>query len=71
MFDNLRDMSDNSGLFQEQPEERPEPTGPRIGTGRIFGMTAGQRFLLSLLLFAAVVMIGVMCLLVTEKVALF
>jgi len=66
MFDNLRDLSDGSSLFEEptEVEYAAVPKGPQR---RFLGMTPAQRFLLSLMLFASIVMIGLMCLLVTEK----
>jgi hypothetical protein len=66
MFDNLRDLSDGSSLF-EDPADAQYATGPKGPQRRFLGLTPAQRFLLSLMLFASVVMIGLMCLLVTEK----
>lgn len=69
MFDNLRDLSDG------QPAPRPAPA-PAVeeyrapGSGRMLGMTAGQRLVISILLFFAVLLLGTMCLLVTQKVLL-
>ncbi|HET7010298.1 MAG TPA: hypothetical protein VFI11_05940 [Anaerolineales bacterium] len=69
MFDNLRELTD-----------RPEPRGEAVSfpteeygdeprrSGRILGMTAGQRLLIAILLFFTVVVMSVMCLLVTERV---
>jgi len=68
MFDNLRDLSDG------QPAAKPVAAAPPVeeyrapGTGRMFGMTAGQRLVISVLLFFAVVLLGTMCLLVTQRV---
>lgn len=66
MFDNLRDLSDGSSLFEEPADAQYSavPTGP---PRRFLGMTPAQRFLLSLMLFATVVIIGLMFLLVTER----
>jgi hypothetical protein len=36
----------------------------------MLGMTAGQRLVISILLFFAVLLLGTMCLLVTQKVLL-
>ena len=66
MFDNLRDLSDGSSLF-EDPADAQYAATPRGPQRRFLGLTPAQRFLLSLMLFASVVMIGLMCLLVTEK----
>jgi hypothetical protein len=69
MFDNLRDLSEG------QPAPKPKPaTAPAVeeyrapGSGRMLGMTAGQRLLISIMLFFAVVLLGTMCLLVTQRV---
>lgn len=64
MFENLREASEPSGY-----EEAPRAKGRRrIPERRFFGMTAAQRFVLSLLLFGAVVVMGIMCLVVTGRV---
>ncbi len=67
MFDNLREASERSDLFDDvaaaeakAARRRPKP--------RRFGMTAGQRFFLSLLLLATVTVVGVMCLVVFQKI---
>ncbi|MGH2606101.1 MAG: hypothetical protein ACRDG5_05880 [Anaerolineales bacterium] len=64
MFDNLRDLSDQPEEYEpgydEILQEAPAP--------RLFGMTAGQRFVLSILLLASVTMVGILCLVVTGKV---
>jgi hypothetical protein len=68
MFDNLREMSDDSGLFQEVGDEQPAAKRVRRKAGKKFlGMTPGQRFILSVLLLFTVVVMGMMCLLVTQK----
>jgi hypothetical protein len=68
MFDNLRDMSDGSS-YLETPEletsVQPKSKGPER---RVFGMTAGQRFILSILLLLTSIVMGAMCLLVFQKV---
>ncbi len=69
MFDNLRDLSE----VQPPPKETvsvPAEVYEIPGGGRILGMTAGQRLVISILLFFAVVLIGTMCLLVTQRVIL-
>jgi hypothetical protein len=69
MFDNLRDLSD--GQPAPKPAAAPvveEYSAP--GSGRMLGMTAGQRLVISILLFFAVVLLGTMCLLVTQRVLL-
>ena len=71
MFDSLRDMSDDSTEF-EQPVDtifEPEPYDPEAG--RFLGMTAGQRLVISILLLATVIVLGLTCLMVTEKIWFF
>jgi hypothetical protein len=71
MFDNLREMSDDAGLFEEadeQPFEFPVEERPEV---RFLGMTAGQRLILSLLLLATIIVMGMSCLVVTGKVVFF
>ncbi len=66
MFDNLREASTGGDSFRDSGLPAPRrPSGRRI-----FGMSAGQRFLISLLLLLTVIVMGVMCLLVTGKVFL-
>jgi hypothetical protein len=70
MFDNLREITDDTGDFDEPIEsifenDFDEPVG---GDGRIMGMTAGQRFFISLMLLATVIVLGITCLMVTQKV---
>lgn len=79
MFDNLRDLSDDGGIYDETPEDRGgskamevgAKVGTRLSTGRFMGLTAGQRFILSILLLLTVFVMGSMCLLVLGKVTLF
>lgn len=64
MFDDLRDLSGEPVTYEDFDYEE-KPRGPER---RIFGMTAVQRFILSLMLLVTVVVLGSMCLLVTERV---
>jgi hypothetical protein len=69
MFDNLRDLSEG----QPAPKPAAAPVVEEYqapGSGRMFGMTPGQRLVISILLFFAVVLLGTMCLLVTQRVIL-
>ena len=70
MFDDLRDLSED----MENPDEA-QPLPYRIrsaGPERlIFGMTAMQRFIISILLFFTVLVMGTMYMLVTESLWLF
>ncbi len=74
MFDDLREMSDGSSMFDE-PVESPfsiEEEAYIGGSGGNFlGMTPGQRFFISLLLLGTVIVLGMMCLIVTQKVMFF
>jgi len=75
MFDELRQLSDGEALFEE-PEEydyeyeyEADDLGP---PPRYFlGLTPGQRLVLSLLFLGTVVVMGMMGLLVTGKLAIF
>jgi hypothetical protein len=68
MFDNLRDMTDDPYGYGKPDLEttvQPKRAGPER---RVFGMTAGQRLVLSILLLMTTAVMGMMCLLVTGKV---
>jgi hypothetical protein len=70
MFDNLRDLSEGQPAA---PKPAPAPAVEEYsapGSGRMLGMSAGQRLVISILLFFAVVLLGTMCLLVTQRVML-
>ncbi len=70
MFDDLRgiDEEDDGSMFEEPAELAldVEDVGPR--RGYFLGMTPAQRFLISLLLLGTVIVLGAMCLMVTQKV---
>jgi len=67
MFDNLRQDASSSPLFQEDEVNQVEPR--RSGRGGMFlGMSAAQRFVIALLLFMLVCVLGTFCLLATEKI---
>ncbi len=68
MFDNLRDITDDSDAYDEPIESIFEQDFEQSGDGRIMGMTAGQRFFISLMLLATVIVIGITCLMVTERI---
>ena len=71
MFDNLREISEGASEFEELEEVAFEPVYPEVPERRFLGMTVGQRFLISLLLLGTVVVMGVMCLMVTERIWLY
>jgi len=71
MFDNLRELTDRpEAKAQPAPLPTEEYEEPAPGSGRFMGMTAGQRLLISILLFFTVIILSVTCLLVTERILL-
>jgi hypothetical protein len=66
MYDDLRNLTDQEDSPYEEKaiDSYTEPTLQK----RMFGMTAGQRLLLSVLLLAAVIVMGLMVLLVMQKI---
>ena len=76
MFDNLRDPADSSFYEEEKndlyKEPAPKPAAPRRrSSGRFLGMTAQQRFLISLMLMFTVCLIGTLAMFVLGKMSLF
>ncbi|KPL83922.1 hypothetical protein SE15_01525 [Thermanaerothrix daxensis] len=69
MLDDLRSSIDFS--FSEEEEPTPPSTRRRRRRGQFLGMTAAQRFVLSLLLFLMTVVLGMLCLVVTGRMMLF
>ncbi len=70
MFDNLDDPLDLTYFGELEDSafgDYVEDAHPR----HFLGMTPGQRFVISLMLFGTVVVVGLLCLLVTEKVLIF
>ena len=79
MFDNLRDSAESS-FYEEEPndlykEPVAQPTPRRRAAvarnGRFLGMTAQQRFLISVMLFFTVCIVGTLAMFVLEKMSLF
>jgi hypothetical protein len=76
MFDNLRKKSAEQAEFLNEeavaaaaaPEPKPAPR--RLGSGQFLGLTPGQRFVLALVLFLNVSMLGCLALLVFQKITL-
>ncbi len=67
MLDDLRNLA--SQPVDEPPE--PKETRPmKSRDGHFLGMTAAQRFVVALLLFVMVVLLGTLFLVVTDKVAI-
>ena len=85
MFDNLRDSADSS-FYEEEPNDLyKEPAAPaskpgkkpataakkrRGNNARFLGMTAQQRFIVSLMLLFTVCMMGTVAMLVLGKMSL-
>jgi hypothetical protein len=69
MFDDLRDAPEESDFLDEEYESPYEPARATRRRGRFLGLTSAQRLVLSILLMGTVVVIGILFLLVTGKVA--
>ena len=80
MFDNLRDSAESS-FYEEEPNDlykEPAPSGKsksaaprRRSSGRFLGMTAQQRFLISMMLMFTVCITGTLAMFVMGKMSLF
>ena len=78
MFDNLRDSAESS-FYEEEPndlykEPVAQPAAPkrrRTNNARLLGMTAQQRFLISMMLMFTVCVLGTLAMFVFEKMSLF
>ncbi len=79
MFDNLRDSAESS-FYEEEPNDlykepeakpaaSPAPKGKRRGS-RFLGMTAQQRFIVSLMLLFTVCIMGTLAMFVLGKMSL-
>jgi hypothetical protein len=79
MFDNLRESASSSSFYEEEsnelyrePASRPLPAAPARRRGsRFLGMTAQQRFLLSLMLLFTVCAFGTLAMFILGKMSLF
>ena len=72
MFDNLMDDSSSGAFSEDHPglgTGRPDDISTRPAR-RFLGMTAPQRFVISLMLLLAVCSLGAMCLLITGRIGL-
>ena len=77
MFDNLRDSAESS-FYEEEPndlykEPSPKKTSAprRRRSGTFLGMTAQQRFFISLMLMFIVCLFGTLAMFVLGKMSLF
>ena len=72
MLDNLRESANQSPFFQENqtPPEQKTPQGRRRAStpGTFLGLTPVQRFILALMLFMMVCVLGSFLLIATEKI---
>jgi len=75
MFDNLRDSAETSSFYEEEPndlyKEPAAASSKRRRTGNFLGMTAQQRFYVSIMLMFTVCMVGTLAMLLLEKMSLF
>jgi len=78
MFDNLRDSASSSSFYEEEtnelyrePASRPVPARARRNNSRFLGMTAQQRFIVSLMLMFTVCVMGTLAMFVLGKMSLF
>ena len=77
MFDNLRDDA-SSSLYEDDDNAFPEEdtfasvpvTSKRKASGKFFGMTSMQRFIIAVMLMIVVCTLGTMCLLITGRIGL-
>ena len=76
MFDDLRNS--DQPIFEGEQVKKTEPVlsmpdrpiAKKKKSGKILGMTAAQRFILSTLLFLSVCMVGIAVLFITGRIAL-
>jgi len=75
MFDNLRDSAESSFYEEENNDLYKEPVAKaavkRRSNGRFLGMTAQQRFLISMMLLFTVCIMGTLAMIVLGKMSLF
>jgi hypothetical protein len=81
MFDNLRDSADSS-FYEEEPNDlykepaaggssKAAPKKRRQSNARFLGMTAPQRFIVSLMLMFTVCIMGTVAMFLLGKMSLF
>jgi len=80
MFDNLRDSAESSSFYEEEPNDLyKEPVAnakavskpKRRSNGRFLGMTAQQRFFISLMLFLTICIMGTLAMFFLGRMSLF
>lgn len=70
MFEDFRKQAEEADFPDEDQEEELHVEAPHDTGGYFLGMTPVQRFILALLLLMMAIILGVLVLLVTSKVAL-
>ena len=70
MFEEFEDIAKELA-FDEDDDYLFERYGEEYKKSRFLGMTSAQRFVISILLLATVLVVGTLCLLLTEKIWLF
>ena len=71
MLDNLRESASQSPFFQEEQKPPEQKSSPRRGKGepgRFLGMTPVQRFVVAIMVFSLVCVMGSFFLLITQRI---
>jgi hypothetical protein len=71
MFDSAQDKTGEPSFLNDLDGDLADAYTETVMKPQFLGMTAGQRFVIALLLLLAVAVVGVLCLVVTGKVLLF
>ena len=78
MFDNLRESASESSFYEDDlnaPKEEKASKAPRSSarrsSSRFLGMTAQQRFVISMMLFFTVCVIGTLAMFIMGKMGMF
>ena len=77
MFDNLRDSAESSFYEEEpndlynEPKQKAAKAPRRRRSGKFLGMSAQQRFMISLMLMFTVCLVGTLAMLVLGRMSLF
>ena len=70
MFEDFRKQADEADFPVEEQEEELLVETSHKSNGRFLGMTPVQRFIIALMLLFMIIILGVLFLLVTEKIVL-
>lgn len=80
MFDNLRESAESSSFYEEEQNDLyKEPVAKSVSkprrrshsNARFLGMTAQQRFFVSVMLFLTVCIMGTLAMFITGRMSLF